>query len=94
MFAVLLKLTPAFLLDPDDKHVDAGKPSNWLYVPTITNRSGLFGWGDSSRHAMHVFDDQGRASPAFKSSMVIRDGLTFTELRLPEDYSAAIVRRN
>jgi hypothetical protein len=59
----------------------------------ITNRSGLFGWGDSSRHEVHVFDDQGREAPNFKTATVVRDGLTFTELRLPEDYSAAIVRR-
>jgi hypothetical protein len=59
----------------------------------ITNRSGLFGWGDSSRHEVHVFDDQGREAPKFKVATVVRDGMTFSELRLPEDYSAAIVRR-
>ena len=58
----------------------------------LTNRSGLFGWGDSSRHEVHVFDDQGREVPDFKAPTVVRDGQTFTELRLPEDYSAAIVR--
>jgi hypothetical protein len=59
----------------------------------ITNRSGLFGWGDSSRHEVHVFDDQGREAPGFKAATVVRNGQTLTELRLPEDYSAAIVRR-
>jgi len=59
----------------------------------ITNRSGSFGWGDSSRHEVHVFDDQGRESPNFKTATVVHDGTTLTELRLPEDYSAAIVRR-
>jgi hypothetical protein len=59
----------------------------------VTNRSGLFGWGDSSRHEVHVFDDQGREAVNFKAATVVRDGSTFTELRLPEDYSAAIVRR-
>jgi hypothetical protein len=59
----------------------------------LTNRSGLFGWGDSSRHEVHVFDDQGREVPGFKAATVVRDGMTFSELRLPEDYSAAIVRR-
>ena len=29
----------------------------------VTNRSGLFGWGDDSRHEVHVFDDQGREVP-------------------------------
>jgi hypothetical protein len=59
----------------------------------ITNRSGLFGWGDSSRHEVYVFDDRGREVPSFKAATVVRDGMTLTELRLPEDYSAAIVRR-
>ncbi len=58
----------------------------------VTNRSGLFGWGDSSRHEVHVFDDQGREVPDFQAPTVVQDGTTFTELRLPEDYSAAIIR--
>ena len=58
----------------------------------MTNRSGLFGWGDASRHEVHVFDDQGCERPDFQAPTVVRDGMTFTELRLPEDYSAAIVR--
>lgn len=58
----------------------------------VTNRSGLFGWGDSAPHEVHVFDAEGREAPSFKAPTVVRDGMTFTELRLPEDYSAAIVR--
>jgi hypothetical protein len=58
----------------------------------VTNRSGLFGWGDQGRHEVHVFDDQGREVPGFKTRMVVKDGMTLSELRLPEDYSAAIVR--
>jgi len=58
----------------------------------VTNRSGLFGWGDSARPEVHVFDDQGREVPDFTAPTVVQDGMTFTELRLPEDYSAAIVR--
>jgi hypothetical protein len=58
----------------------------------VTNRSGLFGWGDSARHEVHVFDDQGREVPVFHAPAVVQDGMTFTELRLPEDYSAAIIR--
>jgi len=30
--------------------------------------------------------------PNFKAPTLVQDGMTFTELRLPEDYSAAIVR--
>ena len=59
----------------------------------ITNRSGLFGWGDSSRHEVHVFDDRGREVPEFSAPAVTREGRVFTELRLPEDYCAAIVRK-
>jgi hypothetical protein len=59
----------------------------------ITNRSGLFGWGDDARHEVHVFDDQGREVPDYPAPTVTRDGQTLTELRLPEDYSAAIVRK-
>ncbi len=58
----------------------------------VTNRSGLFGWGDGSRHQVHVFDALGREVPNFKAPTVVRHGATFTELRLPEDFSAAIVR--
>ncbi len=59
----------------------------------VTNRSGLFGWGDAARHEVHVFDDQGREVPDFSAPAVVRDGQTFSELRLPEGFSAAVVRR-
>ncbi|HPA17925.1 MAG TPA: sugar-binding protein [Verrucomicrobiae bacterium] len=59
----------------------------------LTNRSGLFGWGDASKHEVHVFDDTGREVADFKAPIVERDGATFTELRIGEGWSAAIVRR-
>ncbi len=59
----------------------------------LTNRSGLFGWGDASKHEVHVYDDTGREAPDFKAPTVGRDGATFTELRIAEGWSAAIVRR-
>jgi len=59
----------------------------------LTNRSGLFGWGDRSKHEVHVFDDTGREVLNFKAPTVERDGATFTELRIAEGWSAAIVRR-
>ena len=58
----------------------------------LTNRSGLFGWGDRSAREVHVFDDTGREVPDFKAPVVERDGALFTELRLAEGWSAAIVR--
>jgi hypothetical protein len=59
----------------------------------VTNRSGRFGWGDNSRHEVHVFDDQGCEVPGFKAPTVVESGMTLTELRLPEDYSAAVLRK-
>jgi hypothetical protein len=59
----------------------------------LTNRSGRFGWGDAAEFDVHVFDDQGREVPEFKAVKVVQDGKTFVELRLPEDYSAAMVRK-
>lgn len=58
----------------------------------VTKKSGRYGWGDASSHEVHVFDAQGMettdASPGFSEV----DGNTWTELRLPKDWSAAIVR--
>jgi len=59
----------------------------------ITKVSGRFGWRDSSQHEVHVFDDTGREVEAFNAPFLTEGGTTFTELRLPEDWSAAIVRR-
>lgn len=59
----------------------------------ITKRSGLFGWGDDSAHEVHVYDENGRELPQFEAPLVVDQGHTYTELRIPEDYSAAIIRR-
>jgi hypothetical protein len=63
----------------------------------LTNRSGIFGWNDQSKHEIHVFDDTGRETTKFAAPIRVKtttqQGKTFSELRLPEDWSAAIVRR-
>ena len=59
----------------------------------VTNRSGLFGWGDNSKHDAHVFNEEGKEVPDFKAPTVEKDGKTYTELRLAEDWSAAIVKK-
>ncbi|NUM52593.1 MAG: hypothetical protein HUU46_03015 [Candidatus Hydrogenedentes bacterium] len=59
----------------------------------LTNRSGLFGWGDSAKHEVHIFDDTGSEVESFTAPLIERDGKTFTELRLAEGWTAAIVRR-
>ncbi len=59
----------------------------------ITKVSGLFGWNDNSAHEVHVFDDNGREVKKFSAPTILRNGKTYTELRLAEDYSAAIIRK-
>jgi hypothetical protein len=58
----------------------------------ITRKSGFFGWGDSSRHETHVYDDSGREVPNYPAPQSTRDGAIVTELRLAEDWSAVIIR--
>lgn len=59
----------------------------------LTKVSGLFGWNDASEHEVHVFDDTGREVEGFNAPQVREDGNTWTELRLAEDWSAAIVKK-
>jgi hypothetical protein len=58
----------------------------------ITRRSGSFGWGDASQCEVYVFDQDGREVSKFSAPTIRRDGKTYTELRLPEYWSAALVR--
>jgi hypothetical protein len=59
----------------------------------LTNRSGLFGWGDMSSATTYVYDRDGRATDTIKPKDVTRNGKRYVELRLPEGYSAALVRQ-
>jgi len=58
----------------------------------ITKTSGLFSWGDASEHEVHVFDHTGREVENTEVPLVRRDGNTYREVRLAEDWSAAVVR--
>ena len=58
----------------------------------LTNRSGNFGWGDRSGFAIHVYDREGRATDGKEARAFEKDGRTWAEIRIPEGYSAAIVR--
>ncbi|MCC7300891.1 MAG: hypothetical protein IT583_07410 [Verrucomicrobia bacterium] len=58
----------------------------------LTNRSGLFGWGDASDFEAHVYDRDGRETDEIKVAKIKREGKTFAEVRIPEGYSVAIVR--
>jgi hypothetical protein len=59
----------------------------------LTNRSGMFGWGDGSQHEVHVFNDEGAEVTDFSAPSSTIDGNTYTELRIAEGWSAAIIRR-
>jgi len=58
----------------------------------LTKRSGLFGWGDRSRHEVHAYDEDGRELQGFRAPLVRRDGATYSELRLAEGWSAVVIR--
>lgn len=59
----------------------------------LTKVSGIFGWGDASEHEVHVFNDLGMEVQNFAAPTIQKDGNTWTELRLAEDWSAAVVRK-
>ncbi len=60
----------------------------------LTNRSGYFGWGDDSQYDVFVFDRVGRRTDRIKTPRIECDGKAYVELRLPEGFSAAIVRKH
>ena len=59
----------------------------------LTNRSGVFGWNDNSGHEVHVFDEKGREQKNFKAPFIRRNGKTYTEIRIPRYWAAAIIRK-
>jgi hypothetical protein len=58
----------------------------------VTNRSGLFGWADASDFTVYVYDREGKLTEGKEAKPVTRDGKNYAEVRIPEGYSAAIVR--
>ena len=58
----------------------------------LTNRSGLFGWGDMAAFEAHVFDRVGKETDKIKVPRVVKNGKAYAEVRIPEGYSVAIVR--
>jgi cellulose/xylan binding protein with CBM9 domain len=59
----------------------------------ITKKSGLYGWGGDATHEVHVFNADSVEVEGFDAPLVTRDGKTYTELRIGEDWSAAIIRK-
>ena len=58
----------------------------------VTKKSGIYGWRDNSRHEVHVYDHNGREVKNFTAPQLKKENAVWTELRLPEDYSAVIIR--
>jgi len=56
----------------------------------LTSRSGLFGWGDASQHRAFVYDEKGHLQPEFAAPLRTVEGDTYTELRLPGGWLAAV----
>ncbi len=59
----------------------------------VTKLSGTYGWGDDSRHELHVYNAAGEEVAGFDAPFTEKDGMTWTELRLAEGWSAVIVRK-
>jgi hypothetical protein len=59
----------------------------------LTNRSGLFGWGDDSDFEAHVFNRVGAEVDDVTIPRVMRDGKAYAQVRIAEGYSVALVRR-
>ena len=59
----------------------------------VTKLSGIYGWNDASGLTAFVYDDKGWPVPEFKAPVKVEDGRNFIELRLPEDWSAVILRK-
>jgi len=60
----------------------------------LTNRSGQFGWGDDSSAEVHVFDGQGKRVEKPDVKEVRMDKQVLTEIRMPSDHMAILVRNN
>ena len=59
----------------------------------ITKKSGWFGWEDDSNHEIHVYDETGREVKKHPMKTLRKAGQTWSEIRLPQDWSAIIIRK-
>jgi len=60
----------------------------------LTAKSGLFGWGDKSKHAVFVYGPDGKQIVDFPAPLRTIKGATYSEVRLPPGSVAAIERAN
>ncbi len=58
----------------------------------LTNRSGLFTWNDASGWETHVFNREG-LEEKYPVKILEKNGVTYAEVRIPEGYGVALVRR-
>lgn len=59
----------------------------------LTNRSGMFGWGDASEFDVAVFDRRGRRTDNIAIPRRMKNGKAYAEVRIPEGYGVALIRR-
>ena len=59
----------------------------------LTNRSGLFGWGDDCQFEPMAFDDQGRQTDKITVPRIIKSGKAFAEVRIPDGFAVALLRK-
>jgi len=58
----------------------------------LTNRSGIFSWGDKCKVEVHVFNREG-LEEKYPVKVFEKDNATCIEIRIPEGYSAAVIRK-
>ena len=59
----------------------------------LANRSGYYGWGDTSEFETLVFDEEGVQTVEIEVERVIKRRKAYAEVRIPEGYSVAIIRK-
>ncbi len=60
----------------------------------LTNRSGKFGWGDDSRAEVYMYDGRGGPVDEPLAEEIMHGETVFTEIRMPSDHFAVLVRKN
>jgi hypothetical protein len=58
----------------------------------ITGKSGYFGWGDKSGFNAYVFDSDGKPTDKIKIPEIMKNGKSYAEVRIPEDFMVILVR--
>ena len=59
----------------------------------VTAKSGIFGWNDNAQHTVYVYDHEGREVKNHSMKTISVNGKTWSEIRLPQDWSAVIVKK-